>query len=27
VYVETDVLVALAKDDDWLQDAAVQALD
>ncbi len=27
MYVETDTLVALAKDDDWLQDAAVQALD
>lgn len=27
MYVETDTLVALAKDDDWLQDAAVQALN
>ncbi|MFB6163215.1 MAG: PIN domain-containing protein [Halococcoides sp.] len=25
--VETDFLTALAKDDDWLQDAAVRALD
>jgi predicted nucleic acid-binding protein len=27
VYVETDVLVALLKDDDWLQAAALAALD
>lgn len=27
MYVETDFLVALAKDDDWLQGAAVGALD
>jgi len=27
VYVETDFLTALAKDEDWLQDAAVRALD
>lgn len=25
--METDFLTALAKDDDWLQDAAVRALD
>lgn len=27
MYVETDFLVALVKDDDWLADAAVAALD
>jgi len=27
VYVETDFLTALVKDDDWLQDAAVRALE
>jgi predicted nucleic acid-binding protein len=27
VYVETDFLVALVRDDDWLHDAAVAALD
>jgi len=27
VYVETDFLTALVKDDDWLQEAAVQALE
>jgi predicted nucleic acid-binding protein len=27
VYVETDFLIALLKDDDWLQDAALAALD
>ena len=27
MYVETDFLIALLKDDDWLQDAALQALD
>lgn len=27
MYVETGFLVALAKDDDWLGDAAVRALD
>ncbi|AWB28299.1 PIN domain-containing protein [Halococcoides cellulosivorans] len=27
MYVETDFLTALVKDDDWLQDAAVRALD
>jgi predicted nucleic acid-binding protein len=27
VYVETDFLVALLKDDDWLQTAALAALD
>jgi len=27
VYVETDTLVALVKDDDWLRDAAVRALE
>jgi predicted nucleic acid-binding protein len=27
VYVETDFLTALVKDDDWLQDAAIRALD
>lgn len=27
MYVETDFLVALAKDDDWLGDAAVRALE
>lgn len=27
VYVETDFLVALAKDDDWLQGAARTALE
>lgn len=26
VYVEADFLTALLKDDDWLQDAALQAL-
>lgn len=27
MYVETDFLIALAKDDDWLQDAALVALE
>lgn len=27
MYVETDFLVALLKDDDWLRDAALEALD
>lgn len=27
MYVETDFLVALVRDDDWLHDAAVAALD
>lgn len=27
MYVETDFLTALVKDDDWLQDAAVRALE
>lgn len=27
MYVETDFLVALVKDDDWLQDVAVPALE
>jgi len=27
VYVETDFLVALAKDDDWLQENALSALE
>jgi predicted nucleic acid-binding protein len=27
VYVETDFLVALVKDDDWLQERAERALD
>jgi predicted nucleic acid-binding protein len=27
MYVETDFLTALVKDDDWLQDAAVHALN
>jgi predicted nucleic acid-binding protein len=27
VYVETDFLTALLKDDDWLQDAAIRALE
>jgi len=27
VYVETDFLTALVKDDDWLRDAAVHALE
>lgn len=27
VYVETDFLVALAKDDDWLQESATRALE
>ena len=27
MYVETDFLTALAKDDDWLQDAATRALE
>lgn len=27
MYVETDFLIALLKDDDWLQDAALAALD
>ena len=27
MYVETDFLTALVKDDDWLQDAAIRALD
>lgn len=27
MYVETDFLTALIKDDDWLQDSAVRALD
>jgi predicted nucleic acid-binding protein len=27
VYVETDFLTALVKDEDWLQDAAVRALE
>jgi len=27
VYVETDFLIALVKSDDWLQDAALAALD
>jgi len=27
VYVETDFLIALVKDDDWLQNAAIRALD
>ncbi|MFC6863614.1 PIN domain-containing protein [Halomicroarcula sp. GCM10025817] len=27
MYVETDFLTALLKDDDWLQDAAIQTLE
>ena len=27
MYVETDFLVALVKDDDWLRDAALSALE
>jgi predicted nucleic acid-binding protein len=27
VYVETDFLTALVKDDDWLHDAAIRALE
>lgn len=27
MYVETDFLIALVKDDDWLREAAVQALE
>ena len=27
MYVETDFLTALLKDDDWLQDAAIRALE
>lgn len=27
VYVETDFLTALVKDDDWLRDAALRALE
>ena len=27
MYVETDFLTALLKDDDWLQEAAIRALD
>lgn len=27
MYVETDFLTALVKDDDWLQDAAISALE
>ena len=27
MYVETDFLTALVKDDDWLRDAAIRALD
>lgn len=27
VYVETDFLTGLVKDDDWLADAAIRALD
>lgn len=27
MYVETDFLTALLKDDDWLQDGALQAVD
>jgi predicted nucleic acid-binding protein len=27
VYVETDFLTALVKDDDWLQDAVIRALE
>ena len=27
MYVETDFLIGLAKQDDWLQDAALDALD
>jgi predicted nucleic acid-binding protein len=27
VYVETDFLIALLKDDDWLRDPAVRALE
>jgi predicted nucleic acid-binding protein len=27
VYVETDFLAALVKDDDWLREAAIEALD
>jgi hypothetical protein len=27
VYVETDFLTSLVKDDDWLQDAAIRALE
>ncbi|SEP18542.1 PIN domain-containing protein [Halorientalis persicus] len=27
MYVETDFLIALVKDDDWLQDAAINALE
>lgn len=27
MYVETDFLIALIKDDDWLQEAAVTALE
>lgn len=26
MYVETDFLIALVKDDDWLQDAAMRAI-
>ena len=27
MYVETDFLTALLKDDDWLQEAAIRALN
>lgn len=27
MYVETDFLIALVKDDDWLTDAAIRALE
>lgn len=27
MYVETDFLTALVKDDDWLQDAAIRAIE
>lgn len=27
MYVETDFLTSLVKDDDWLQDAAIRALE
>ena len=27
MYAETDFLTALLKDDDWLQEAAIRALD
>ena len=27
MYVETDFLTALVKDDDWLQETAIRALD